>query len=113
MNSLNQKKALVAGVFAAVALSAFSLAGCSKYNDSRGKGDAPVAGKSGDDSPAFCTNMPDHFSNVCTKCLYGFPGIAVASTTHDGGTADIKLFSAPQCGHVTATAVPTLKASAQ
>ena len=99
----NQKKGVVFGAFVAVVIGAFGLAACDKQNDQRGKGDAPVAGRSGDDSPAFCTNMPDEFSNVCTKCLYGFPGYAVASTTHGGGVAEIKVFTAPQCGHVTAT----------
>lgn len=83
-------------------------AACDSRNDKRGKGDAPVAARSGDDSPAFCTNMPDEFSNVCAKCLYGFPGMAFTSTTHDGVAADVKVFSAPagMCTGTKAVPVP-------
>ncbi|MBD0838215.1 hypothetical protein ICC28_05805 [Streptomyces sp. TRM68416] len=44
--------------------------GCSqRYNDERGKGDAPVQGRSGDNTPAEVFNMPDGFGNVATKCV--------------------------------------------
>jgi len=46
-----------------------ALTGCSKHNDERGKGDAPVANKRGDDSPATVVNFPDGFMNVAFKCL--------------------------------------------
>lgn len=60
-----------------------SLTGCSKYNDERGKGDAPVAGKRGDDSPANVTNFPDHFANIATKCAAGAPGYRIFVTTRE------------------------------
>lgn len=50
-------------------------------SDHRGKGDAPVYQRKGDDSAAFVTNMPDGFQNVSAKCLYGFPGEAVSTNT--------------------------------
>lgn len=58
-----------------------STAGCGEYNDHRGRGDAPVSGGKGDDTPAHVTNMPDKFGNVSAKCLAGFPGEAVLVTT--------------------------------
>lgn len=67
-----------AGVLAALSL---SLNACGSYNDHRGKGDAPVYQKAGDDSAAFVTNQPDNFGNVSAKCLYGFPGMAVIVST--------------------------------
>lgn len=51
-------------------------------NDHRGKGDAPVYQRKGDDTPAYVTNMPDGFKNVSAKCLYGFPGEAVSTNTN-------------------------------
>ncbi|WP_202918212.1 hypothetical protein [Streptomyces cavernae] len=50
------------------------LTGCSQnYADERGKGDAPVKGKKGDDTAAEVYNMPDDFSNLATKCVgHGF-----------------------------------------
>lgn len=50
----------------AAALAALALAGCSSYNDARGKGDAPVGPT--DDSPAQIINFPDGFGNVAIKC---------------------------------------------
>lgn len=46
-------------------------AGCSDYNDTRGKGDAPVQNRRGDDAPAVVVNMPDGFANIAFKCLNG------------------------------------------
>ncbi|MFH9860408.1 hypothetical protein [Streptomyces sp. NPDC017202] len=50
------------------------VAGCSDgYADERGKGDAPVRGRAGDDTPAEVFNMPDGFGNLATKCVgHGF-----------------------------------------
>ncbi|MFE2585746.1 hypothetical protein [Streptomyces sp. NPDC059378] len=46
------------------------LGGCSQsYDDQRGKGDAPVAGRAGEDSPAEVHNFPDGFGNLSTKCV--------------------------------------------
>lgn len=47
------------------------IGGCSQYNDERGKGDAPVEGRSGDDAPAVVINMPNNFANIAFKCLNG------------------------------------------
>ena len=49
---------------------ALLLGGCSQeYYDERGKADAPVAGKAGEDSPAEVYNFPDGFGNLATKCV--------------------------------------------
>jgi hypothetical protein len=50
----------------AALLIAIPVAGCSGYNNARGKGDAPVG--TSDDSPAQILNMPDGFGNVAMKC---------------------------------------------
>ncbi|WP_416983264.1 hypothetical protein [Streptomyces sp. T028] len=56
-----------AGVVAVLVL---ALGGCSReYYDERGKADAPVAGKAGDDSAAEVYNFPDGFGNLATKCV--------------------------------------------
>jgi len=75
-----RNKRIVMTVAGAVVIG-LGLSACSQYNDERGKGDAPVYQKSGDDSPAFVTNMPDGFGNISAKCLYGFPGMAVVTNT--------------------------------
>ncbi|WKE70351.1 MULTISPECIES: hypothetical protein [unclassified Streptomyces] len=55
----------VAGVCAALLLS-----GCSRQHyEERGKADAPVAGRAGEDSPAEVYNFPDGFGNLATKCV--------------------------------------------
>lgn len=88
----------------AVAVAVLSLAlltGCTQeHQDKRGKGDAPVAGAKGDDSAAFCTNMPDSFGNVCGKCVEHFPPWAVVVTTSTGyAPSSMAMFQAPeQCG---------------
>jgi len=76
-------------MLAAVGVLLLMLAGCSSsgpgsYDDKHGKGDAPVAGQKGDDSPASVTNMPDGFGNVATKCVAGAPGWRVFVTTNTG-----------------------------
>jgi hypothetical protein len=43
--------------------------GCSQDDDERGKGDAPVRGRAGEDSAAEVYNFPDGFGNVATKCV--------------------------------------------
>jgi hypothetical protein len=86
-------KRLVGGLMAALLL--FGAVACSDYNDERGKGDAPVAGRKGDDSPVPCTNMPDGFANVCAKCVYHFAPWAITTTTDRIAI----MFQAPdQCG---------------
>lgn len=79
------------------------LTGCSaaqEHETKRGRGDAPVAGKTGDDSPAFCTNMPDEFGNVCGKCVAHFPPWAfVVTTSTVYSPSSLAMFQAPaQCG---------------
>ncbi|MEU1514787.1 hypothetical protein ABZ490_21920 [Streptomyces sp. NPDC005811] len=54
----------------AVAVLVLALGGCSQqYYDERGKADAPVAGKAGEDSAAEVYNFPDGFGNLATKCV--------------------------------------------
>jgi hypothetical protein len=50
-------------------LLALLLAGCSRDDDERGKGDAPVKGKAGEDTAAEVYNFPDGFGNLATKCV--------------------------------------------
>lgn len=57
-----------------------SLTGCSEYNDQRGKGDAPVENREGDDKAAVVINFPDTFANVAIKC---YAGTAIISTTRE------------------------------
>jgi hypothetical protein len=86
-------KKILGGLVAALLL--FGAVGCSQYNNERGKGDAPVANRSGDDSPGYCTNMPDGFPNTCAKCVAHFAPWAITTTT-DRITI---MFQAPdQCG---------------
>jgi hypothetical protein len=70
----------------AAALLLLVATGCSMDDDTEGLGDAPVSTVStgqrgGDDSPADCTNMPDGFGNLCTKCVKGAkPWRAIVTT---------------------------------
>ncbi|WP_446042079.1 hypothetical protein [Streptomyces sp. SID1121] len=57
---------------AAVALCALLAltAGCSReHYEERGKADAPVSGRAGEDSAAEVFNFPDGFGNLATKCV--------------------------------------------
>ena len=61
------RRLTAAGIVLVLAL---LLGGCSQeYYDERGKADAPVAGKAGDDTPAEVYNFPDGFGNLATKCV--------------------------------------------
>ncbi|MFI1710676.1 hypothetical protein [Streptomyces griseoruber] len=73
------------------------LAGCSQgYEDERGKGDAPVAGKAGDDTPAEVFNMPDGFGNLATKCVgHGFRAYV---TTNATGPSNVQIVEDTSCG---------------
>ncbi|MER6472793.1 hypothetical protein [Streptomyces collinus] len=52
------------------ALAVLVVSGCSeKHYDERGKADAPLAGRAGEDSPAEVYNFPDGFGNLATKCV--------------------------------------------
>lgn len=75
-------KRFAGGLVAALLL--FGAVGCSEYNDERGKGDAPVANRSGDDSPKHVTNNPDGFGNVVTGCVSGADGYRYFATTNTG-----------------------------
>ncbi|MFI6350174.1 hypothetical protein [Streptomyces sp. NPDC050560] len=39
------------------------------YDETRGKGDAPVKGRHGDDTAVEVYNFPDGFGNLATKCV--------------------------------------------
>lgn len=93
-------------LIAAVTLTiTFSATACSNDSDSKGMGDAPVAtatsGKrGGEDSPAVCTNMPDGYSNVCTKCVAGAkPWRLIIGTHTDYASSPMGLVQDPKaCG---------------
>ncbi|MDX3112429.1 hypothetical protein PV461_03240 [Streptomyces scabiei] len=80
-----------------VLLAVAALAGCSdEYNDERGKGDAPVQGKAGDDTPAEVFNMPDGFGNLATKCVgHGFRAYV---TTNATGPSNVQIVQDKSCG---------------
>ncbi|MER6688796.1 hypothetical protein [Streptomyces minutiscleroticus] len=70
------------------------LAGCSQeHYDERGKADAPVAGRKGDDTPAEVYNFPDGFGNLATKCVgdgrRGYATTRHVRTEGDGNTTEI------------------------
>lgn len=90
------KRAAVAAVTAVLGLGA--LTACSEYNDERGKGDAPVANRSGEDSPKHVTNNPDGFGNVVTGCVYGAPGFRYFATTNtDKASSDLEIVADERC----------------
>ncbi|MGW1727317.1 hypothetical protein ACWCQK_30915 [Streptomyces sp. NPDC002306] len=85
-----------AGAAALVLAAGAVLAGCSQsYNDERGKGDAPVRGKAGDDTPAEVFNMPDGFGNLATKCVgHGFRAYV---TTNATGPSNVQIVEDESC----------------
>ena len=72
------------------------LVGCSQhYNDQRGKGDAPVRGKSGDNTPAEVYNFPDGFGNLASKCVGdGKRGYATTKFVQAEDEDDVKILPA-------------------
>ncbi|MEU3243335.1 MULTISPECIES: hypothetical protein [unclassified Streptomyces] len=72
------------------------LSGCSKeYNDKRGKGDAPVQGRMGDNTAAEVFNMPDGFGNLATKCVgHGFRAYV---TTNASGPSNVEIVPDKTC----------------
>jgi hypothetical protein len=68
-------------------------AGCSGYNNARGKGDAPVG--SSDDTPAQILNYPDGFPNVAIKC--DGHGHRVFVSTHDKTDSQPTVVDDPSC----------------
>lgn len=89
------KRIVTGGLMAAVLL--FGATACSDYNDERGKGDAPVAGKSGDDSPKYVTDNPDGFGNVVTGCVAGAPGFRYFATTNAKSTSSLEVMKDEAC----------------
>lgn len=88
------------------ALFVATLTGCSGYNDERGKGDAPVAGRRGDDTPKSVTNNPDGFGNVVTGCVVGAKGFRYFATTNtDKAPSNLWIERDPACGAVTTAQV--------
>ncbi|MGW3161023.1 hypothetical protein [Streptomyces sp. NPDC001089] len=67
--SMAGRKGRAVASLIAVLIAGALIGGCSKeYNDKRGKGDAPVQGRRGDNTAAEVFNMPDGFGNLATKC---------------------------------------------
>ncbi|MEU7335703.1 MULTISPECIES: hypothetical protein [unclassified Streptomyces] len=61
------KRRAIAALLATLLLT--NVAGCSRdYQDQRGKADAPVTGRAGEDTPTEIYNFPDGFGNLATKC---------------------------------------------
>lgn len=81
---------MVRRIAVGLAASALVLAGCSSFNDQRGRGDAPVQGY--DDTPAEIVNFPDQFANVAHKC--DGHGHRVYSTTRE---AAVTVVDDPSC----------------
>ncbi|MER6440255.1 hypothetical protein ABT275_28340 [Streptomyces sp. NPDC001185] len=62
------RRGAMAALLAALLLA--MVAGCSReYQDKRGKADAPVTGRAGEDTPVEVHNFPDGFGNLATKCV--------------------------------------------
>ncbi|MGV9557259.1 hypothetical protein [Streptomyces sp. NPDC003401] len=86
---------LIRGVLGAV-LVVLAVSGCSEeHYDERGKADAPVAGRAGEDSPAEVYNFPDGFGNVATKCVGdGRRGYATTKSVRQEGEDDVVVLPA-------------------
>lgn len=87
-------KAVVTCVLA-VAVVLVAVGGCSHYNDKRGKGDAPVMGRRGEDTPAKVYNMPDGFGNLATKCVG--KGFRAFVTTNNSGPSNVQIVDDKTC----------------
>ncbi|CAK7281974.1 hypothetical protein ACNFR7_13505 [Streptomyces sp. RM1] len=72
------------------------LAGCSQhYDDQRGKGDAPVQGRAGDNTPAEVYNFPDGFGNLATKCVgHGYRAYV---TTNANAPSNVQIVEDKAC----------------
>ncbi|MEV6838162.1 hypothetical protein AB0N17_27230 [Streptomyces sp. NPDC051133] len=82
---------------AAVAVGVVLLVGgCSRQHyEERGKADAPVAGRAGEDSPAEVYNFPDGFGNLATKCVgEGKRGYATTKFVQSEDEDDVKIVPA-------------------
>ncbi|MFJ9925574.1 hypothetical protein ACIRU5_06025 [Streptomyces misionensis] len=94
MNRVRTREAVRAAGLA-VAVVAL-LAGCSQhYEDQRGKGDAPVQGKAGDNTPAEVYNFPDGFGNLATKCVgHGYRAYV---TTNANAPSNVQIVEDKAC----------------
>ncbi|MGW0769715.1 hypothetical protein [Streptomyces sp. NPDC002671] len=72
------------------------LSGCSRqYYDERGKADAPVKGRAGENSAAEVYNFPDGFGNLATKCVgKGKRGYATTKFVQAEDEDDVKIVPA-------------------
>jgi len=72
------------------------LGGCSRQHyEERGKADAPVSGRAGEDSPAEVYNFPDGFGNLATKCVgEGKRGYATTKFVKVEDKDDVKILPA-------------------
>lgn len=95
---MNVRRKLAYGAVS-VSLATVALAGCGQqYDDTHGVGDAPVANKSGEDSPKKVTNNPDGFGNVATGCVAGAPGFRYFVTTNtNNAPSNIVVVQDPKC----------------
>ena len=67
---MKRRTKVIIGIIIALAIG-IGASSCGEWNDERGKGDAPVQDKAGDDRAAVVINMPDGFANVAIKCYAG------------------------------------------
>ncbi|MFH9860409.1 hypothetical protein [Streptomyces sp. NPDC017202] len=86
---------LIRGALGAV-LVVLAVSGCSeRHYDERGKADAPVAGRAGEDSPAEVYDFPDGFGNVATKCVGdGRRGYATTKSVRQEDEDDVVILPA-------------------
>jgi hypothetical protein len=92
---VNRTRKATAGAALGAVLALTMLSGCSEYDDKRGKGDAPVAGNSGDDAPAEVFNFPDGFGNVATKCVGH--GNRAYVTTNNNAPSNLQIIKDASC----------------
>ena len=82
-------------LLAALVLTALLVSGCGdSYNDSRGRGDAPV-GRT-DDTPAEVLNFPDGYKNIATKCD-GHGHRVYATSAREGNMPQLFVLADPSC----------------
>jgi hypothetical protein len=88
---MKTKGKVLAGIIVLVLM--ITLAGCNRFNETRGRGDAPVGHR--DDTPAEIINMPDEFGNVAVKC--DGHGHRVYVVTHNKTDAPVTVIDDPSC----------------
>lgn len=87
------RKLLLPAVATVLLLVSSGCAAQDKFNDGRGRGDAPTGAI--DNSPKTVVQFPDRFSNITTACIS--PGIRVAMNTRGEANADIELIADSLC----------------